>query len=49
MIVVCIILVAMGLVFETLSMVIIMVPVLLPAAMAIGGSYLVWYFYGDNG
>ena len=36
MIVVCIILVAMGLVFETLSMVIIMVPVLLPAAMAIG-------------
>ena len=35
MIVVCIILVAMGLVFETLSMVIIMVPVLLPAAMAI--------------
>jgi C4-dicarboxylate transporter DctM subunit len=36
MVVVCIILVAMGLVFETLSMVIIMVPVLLPAAMAIG-------------
>ena len=36
MIVVCIILVAMGLVFETLSMVIIMVPVLLPAAVAIG-------------
>ena len=36
MIVVCIILVAMGLVFETLSMVIIMVPVLLPAAMGIG-------------
>ncbi len=36
MIVVCMILVAMGLVFETLSMVIIMVPVLLPAAMAIG-------------
>ena len=36
MIVVCIILVAMGLVFETLSMVIIMVPVLLPAAMSIG-------------
>ena len=36
MIVVCIILVAMGLVFETLSMVIIMVPVLLPAAMAVG-------------
>ena len=36
MIVVCIILVAMGLVFETLSMVIIMVPVLLPAAMAMG-------------
>ena len=34
--VVCIILVAMGLVFETLSMVIIMVPVLLPAAMAMG-------------
>ena len=30
------ILVAMGLVFETLSMVIIMVPVLLPAAMAVG-------------
>ena len=36
MVVVCIILVAMGLVFETLSMVIIMVPVLLPAAMAMG-------------
>ena len=36
MIVVCLILVAMGLVFETLSMVIIMVPVLLPAAMAMG-------------
>ena len=36
MIVVCIILVAMGLVFETLSMVIIIVPVLLPAAIAMG-------------
>jgi C4-dicarboxylate transporter DctM subunit len=33
MITVCFILVAMGLVFETLSMVLIMVPVLLPAAM----------------
>ena len=41
MIVVCLILVAMGLVFETLSMVIIMVPVLLPAAMA-----WVWILYG---
>ena len=34
--VVCIVLVAMGLVFETLSMVLIMVPVLLPAAMNMG-------------
>ena len=33
---VCLILVAMGLVFETLSMVLIMVPVLLPAAMSMG-------------
>ena len=36
MITVCFILVAMGLVFETLSMVLIMVPVLLPAAMGMG-------------
>lgn len=36
MISVCLILVAMGLVFETLSMVLIMVPVLLPAAMSMG-------------
>ena len=36
MITVCLILVAMGLVFETLSMVLIMVPVLLPAAMGMG-------------
>ena len=36
MITVCLILVAMGLVFETLSMVLIMVPVLLPAAMRMG-------------
>ena len=36
MITVCLILVAMGLVFETLSMVLIMVPVLLPAAMSMG-------------
>ena len=35
-IVVCIVLVTMGLVFETLSMVLIMVPVLLPAAMGMG-------------
>ena len=35
-IVVCLVLVAMGLVFETLSMVLIMVPVLLPAAMSMG-------------
>ena len=35
-IVVCIVLIAMGLVFETLSMVLIMVPVLLPAAMGMG-------------
>ena len=35
-IVVCFVLVAMGLVFETLSMVLIMVPVLLPAAMGMG-------------
>ena len=35
-IVVCVVLVAMGLVFETLSMVLIMVPVLLPAAMGMG-------------
>ena len=35
-IVVCVVLVAMGLVFETLSMVLIMVPVLLPAAMSMG-------------
>lgn len=34
--VVCIVLIAMGLVFETLSMVLIMVPVLLPAAMNMG-------------
>ena len=34
--VVCVVLVAMGLVFETLSMVLIMVPVLLPAAMGMG-------------
>jgi C4-dicarboxylate transporter DctM subunit len=34
--VVCMVLVAMGLVFETLSMVLIMVPVLLPAAMNMG-------------
>ena len=36
MITVCLILFAMGLVFETLSMVLIMVPVLLPAAMGMG-------------
>jgi len=36
MITVCLILVAMGLVFETLSMVLIMVPVLLPAAVSMG-------------
>lgn len=36
MITVCLILMAMGLVFETLSMVLIMVPVLLPAAMYMG-------------
>ena len=36
MITACLILVAMGLVFETLSMVLIMVPVLLPAAMSMG-------------
>ena len=36
MITVCLIYVAMGLVFETLSMVLIMVPVLLPAAMSMG-------------
>ena len=36
MITVCLILVAMGLVFEILSMVLIMVPVLLPAAMSMG-------------
>jgi C4-dicarboxylate transporter DctM subunit len=35
-IVVCVVLIAMGLVFETLSMVLIMVPVLLPAAMSMG-------------
>ena len=35
-IVVCMVLVAMGLVFETLSMVLIMVPVLLPAAISMG-------------
>ena len=35
-IVVCVVLIAMGLVFETLSMVLIMVPVLLPAAMGMG-------------
>lgn len=35
-VVVCFVLVAMGLVFETLSMVLIMVPVLLPAAMGMG-------------
>ena len=35
-IVVCAVLVTMGLVFETLSMVLIMVPVLLPAAMGMG-------------
>ena len=35
-IVVCAVLIAMGLVFETLSMVLIMVPVLLPAAMSMG-------------
>jgi len=35
-IVVCLVLVTMGLVFETLSMVLIMVPVLLPAAMGMG-------------
>ena len=35
-IVVCVVLVAMGLVFETLSMVLSMVPVLLPAAMGMG-------------
>lgn len=35
-IVVCFVLVTMGLVFETLSMVLIMVPVLLPAAMGMG-------------
>lgn len=35
-IVVCLVLVTMGLVFETLSMVLIMVPVLLPAAMSMG-------------
>ena len=35
-IVVCVVLVTMGLVFETLSMVLIMVPVLLPAAMGMG-------------
>jgi len=34
--VVCIVLIAMGLVFETLSMVLIMVPVLLPTAMNMG-------------
>ena len=34
--VVCMVLVAMGLVFETLSMVLIMVPVLLPAAISMG-------------
>jgi len=34
--VVCIVLIAMGLVFETLSMVLIMVPVLLPAAINMG-------------
>ena len=34
--VVCLVLMAMGLVFETLSMVLIMVPVLLPAAMNMG-------------
>ncbi len=34
--VVCVVLVAMGLVFETLSMVLIMVPVLLPAAISMG-------------
>ena len=32
-----------------LSMVIIMVPVLLPAAMAMGGSYMVWNIYGNYG
>ena len=35
-VVVCAVLVTMGLVFETLSMVLIMVPVLLPAAMSMG-------------
>ena len=35
-VVVCMVLIAMGLVFETLSMVLIMVPVLLPAAMGMG-------------
>ena len=35
-VVVCLVLMAMGLVFETLSMVLIMVPVLLPAAMGMG-------------
>ena len=35
-VVVCAVLIAMGLVFETLSMVLIMVPVLLPAAMGMG-------------
>ena len=35
-VVVCVVLIAMGLVFETLSMVLIMVPVLLPAAMGMG-------------
>ena len=35
-VVVCVVLVTMGLVFETLSMVLIMVPVLLPAAMGMG-------------
>ena len=34
--IVCIVLVAMGLVFETLSMVLIMVPVLLPTAINMG-------------
>ena len=35
-VVVCMVLIAMGLVFETLSMVLIMVPVLLPAAVGMG-------------
>jgi C4-dicarboxylate transporter DctM subunit len=35
-VVVCMVLIAMGLVFETLSMVLIMVPVLLPAAVGVG-------------